>query len=57
MQTLWNEESFEIPDDYDLVIKVNKELKRNAISNEAAVENTQDHTEFSDFNYEDDMPF
>lgn len=57
VESLWNEESFEIPDDYDLVIKVNKELKRNAISNEEAVENTQDHTEFSDFDYEDDLPF
>ena len=57
VESLWNEESFEIPDDYDLVIKVNKELKRNAISNEAPVENIQDHTEFSDFGYEDDLPF
>lgn len=57
VESLWNEESFEIPDNYDLVIKVDKELKRNAISSKAVAKNNQEHTEFSDFDYEDDLPF
>lgn len=57
VESLWNEESFEIPDNYDLVIKVDKELKRNAIAKEPISKSNQEHTEFSDFDYEDELPF
>lgn len=56
VEELWSNESFDVPDDYDLVIKLDEELKRNDVSHEVADENLKEYTVVFDID-EDDLPF